>query len=280
MGIGIFECNSFLLLKNGTFSRKNLIMRTTIILLTVLLLFFACENSNEAPEVTNTENTEIPVDKSVKRSTSTDQVNQLENLMQWTSYLAARVLLRDSQAESEFIAALIDNSSNILPEAKIIRLRDLLPPKSNGRPETAFKEAFREEFLYFLDNNWWDPNGGCRMPRGGAPIPDPTGGGGDCVNYCLFEELILENNCLEFYLPLGYNPGINSINSSAHPLDTSGENDRFEHPGCGHNLVINSSNLHQLSNVLIARPYRPVNFMNVQCSYDEYPFDFTLFLSN
>ena len=192
----------------------------------------------------------------------------MQNIMQWTSYLIAEVLLDDKNlnSENEFIAALTDIPGS---SAKRINI-DYLFSDLNSDFATTF-----EDILYAYESNGWEEisNDGCGRPSGGKPIPPPTGG---TSTFLAFINTITNDYCLEIYLPLGYDINKNEITSSANPLTTSFKNDCFIHTGCDLDLEIHPFNLYNYDNPIIVRPYIDTTD---SCLYSSLNIDFTIFLS-
>jgi hypothetical protein len=245
-----------------------------LLFLTLLFVFFACETEIQELEITNTENTTLLNKKTLKGGTlgeQNEEIARLENLMQWVSFLTAETLLDNPEAEIEFrqnISSVVN--SNV---AKRVSLSNLF---SHDNP--AFMDAFQQTYFAYSSNNWihWDES--CGRPRGGEPLPPPSGG---CNEFCTFINAITNYYCLEMYLPNGYVTPLagsnQSITSSAHPLNTDSYNDCFVHPGCDNDLTITPFNLASYPNALVVRPY--VDSKNF-CDYEQFNMNFTLFLNN
>ncbi len=185
----------------------------------------------------------------------------LENKMQWVSYLTAQVLLKDEPARKEFVNLLSNRSP------KVIKLQDILRFDSENN---SFREAFEVEFNYYQTEG-----NDCGRPEG-RPKPNTQGLRSE-VTYSAFNSYIsslLEDECLELYMPNGFNSNFEAISSipptsittSAHPLVIPSKFNRgFIHKGrCQIEKSIVSSVT--MGTVIIVRPYRLIN----GCSYKKY----------
>jgi hypothetical protein len=237
----------------------------------LLFIFFACETDTQELEFdSKTLDNNRLVEKSAKDGSKTDakELETMQNIMQWTSYLIAEVLLDDKNlnSENEFIAALTDIPGS---SAKLVNI-DYLFSDLNSDFVTTFGDV-----LYTYESNGWEElsDEGCGRPRGGEPIPPPTGG---TSTFLAFVNTITNDYCLEIYLPLGYDANEDEITSSAHPLTTSFKNDCFIHAGCDIDLTIHPFNLYSYDNPIVVRPYIDATD---SCVYSSLNIDFTSFLS-
>jgi hypothetical protein len=187
-----------------------------------------------------------------------------ERQLHWFSYIAAEVLLTDSDARQEMAFYLGNSSTDSIKAEDLIGVNSI--PAFN-----SFSHAFYATTLYYLSGPGW-PGAGDPKPRvppaqGGFPNASPPW-------TTAFYQALLETNCVELYLPNGvdFSNGFD-LTSSAHPLTNGPCNEGyFVINGLGG--VVTSSiidltqgyvNTHD--NVLIARPFRSVPS---DCYYFEY----------
>lgn len=262
---------------------KILKMKTNyFLLLSILFLCFACQKNDDF------ESDNVAVEKKINESnnrgvggaSSFEQSREaFESMMQWTSYLTAQALYYDSAAESQFISVL---QSDISSPNKIISLEDLL---GHNVSNSSFRLAFREQFFHYVDIDC-DNTGGGFGPLEGSPKPHPPIEIADPNNcdlvFANFLTALLDNNCLEFYLPLGYDASDNNWTSTAHTLTTSLQNECYLHPIDTYTTtLIKISNLNTYHNPIMVRPIRKYGPMFPDCMYPDYAgIDFSLFLDN
>lgn len=273
---------------------KNFPFKTIIL----LMIFFACQNDDIIEIEETLSNKTETLDKNLTTGTRefsditiispffNNPTELLENKMQWAAFLTAEAILYDVNAANQFNIR-FDSIS------KTVKLSDLLIHNGIGIPH--FRNAFREQFEFF-DSGAADTqcNDGTRKPRGGPSLPDAAGGTcGGCdpnnpdptSNFEKFVSYLIDQNCLEFYLPNGYNPFDREFTSSAHPLNNELFNEAFELPfDCSNNaeFVISNFTLNNFENVIIVRPVKTLlGVPNDPCFYPEYSdIDLTNFLSN
>ena len=133
-------------------------------------------------------------------------------------------------------------------------------------------------FNYYLQNTGEvDDCGDNNRTIGGSPRPleGPDHNNGETIDfYDYFLQEVNYDRCMEIYLPLGFNGNIETIISSAHPLNGSSLTEAFEHLGstnCVKEMELSSANIICKENVIVVRPGSCVN--------GSYPFNFEDFLS-
>ena len=245
-------------------------MKTTISLLCLsLLLVFSCQKDelNETQSIDKLENTEATRDKGDNEEPLTE-AEQFESMLQWISYITAEVLITDGgNAEEEFVDALNASMSNA------IEIGDLL---GFDKDDTEFYQAFRARYLYHLTvGDPGDPEG----PGGSSPTLWPAAGGTGGDLWHLFLVAINDNNCLEYYLPNGYDRTMNIITTTGHPITTALTNDAYSHDGdmTPVETVLNNFNVGNKRNPILVRPDRLLS--PVDCQYVMFPgIDFEAYL--
>lgn len=249
-----------------------------ISILLILLILNSCQNSNDFESDIDNLNS---LDNSSDIRSVRAEDDEFEIQMQWVSFLIAKAIHDDSDARQVFI-----NSYNTIGTGStdVVSLNKLLnAPYFDNRLEQAFETAF---YYYFFPNSSCPDEG--RNPRGGPKPPGTIGGcpGPIPRNRCLegaylqYLHYLTQENCLEVYLPNGYDSSHTQIHTTAHPLTNFGANEGYVMPeDCRNDLTISPFNLHFLNNVIVTRPYRDTI---TRCDYDEYYFveDFTVFLNH
>lgn len=253
-----------------------------IFLLLISTFIFSCSTEEAIEDDINSQTLLFENEISQRITTNrndflqSDDAFELENKMQWVSYITAQVLKESARARNEFIEEL--NNSNT---PKVLFLESMLNYPNDRK---YFFSEFKRVFL----RNYISP-GSCSgaKPEGG-PHPNGELGGRSTIDYNqVFEDYlssILNDDCLEYYLPNGFayfestGTGNNSspIKSTAHPLNTSASNDGYlldyNHGLCGVeeiDLVDSEPGF-----IIVVRPFRSPN-----CFYDEYDFEFDEFLN-
>lgn len=267
----------------------------------MIIICFSCQDDNDI-QIDNDLSNEIENNivsssahrESLDRSVLVDGRITLRNAMQWAAFLTAETIWNDSNARAFFISSL--GNSNTLD------LSILLDDTSIGsQGSLAFRNAFEQEFERFSSGEAIASCGGNRLiPRGGPSLPQSGGGNSNCTgvdpdddpfDFCpsefeRFVGYLIHANCLELYLPNGFNNNSSqSIVSSANPLKANRlENTAYRLPfDCNNNsITIKNTNFNTFGNVITVRPFRPINiFLDDSCNYSEYSdIDFTEFLSN
>ncbi|TCI94860.1 hypothetical protein [Tenacibaculum sp. M341] len=265
--------------------------------------FFACTNNTENLVTEETLEIQSKASKSkigpLLGGPLSSEITDFDNQLQWSSYIAARVVLGNQQAREEVYTKL--NGENV------ISLNDLI-----GRQvgfDSPFKSGFyallRQYILLDVDFSSIprvNPVHGNQSPP--RPIPTKVSDSGSSafgvpvssfVDFLVtaFVADMVDNNCLELYFPKGFSlePFSNSTSivvSSAHPLIQEGFNVGYlqtARPLSGSNEISSTSILvndqllanSSLENIIIIRPYRELN-LEESCTYPDYVEDFTIFM--
>ncbi|WP_299766329.1 hypothetical protein [uncultured Dokdonia sp.] len=237
---------------------------------------------------------------------------ELENHMQWVSYIAAAAIHNNPEARERVIDQITPVPGPVAEQKPSVLINDLL---GSDIPDTdPFKDAFRRSYNYFLlvALDCIRPGGATATPPPGSNPPgnilnpntinnfkiansnetatiDP-----DCFEYVEslrqeFMNTIINKNCLELYFPNGItDTEYRSVTSTAHPL-VEGVNENtgyFRHwvsiSTFGviieviqtDEITVDQSYINTTNDlVIVARPKK-----NRRCLYSEYNFDFTNFL--
>jgi hypothetical protein len=264
-------------------------MKTPLKLIALVLIFNFSSCSEEELIETN-----IETQSNIAKSTTyvNANVERLHNIMQWTAYLTTQVLLNSNEGRAQFEN--FYNNGN----TESIRLADLV---GNSVQNESFKNALEDEFYRYIlipESCPEDPMRTSDRPRPPHPPGHPetlpgfiswTFNTPDYVpghtieeiheeRFQHYLELILDDNCLEIYLPNGYNTQVRNIRSSAHPLlDQNFNDEAYKHIS---ECNVNTTNVtsRTLGNIIIVRPKRYTALVNSNCHYSQYDFDFTDFL--
>ena len=247
---------------------KNIIKISTILLL--LFCVYSCETEDIV--IQNTVSESFSRKSGVVTEQSSESID-LENKMQWVSYMTAQILLNKIDARDDFNDVVVNlGGLNSFP------LSTLLEAEYGSE---AFIQAFRDEFFlnYNIGNGANDPCNGVGRPDG-RPLPTGTlGGMPDDAIFSAYISTLLEDDCLEFYLPNGYAPiggvggGPSAIKSTAHPLTNAISNDGFNHDSaCFVSTMTINDNTPGIA--IVVRPFR--NTTN--CTYYDYLINFVDFL--
>ncbi|RZN84763.1 MAG: hypothetical protein EVB11_01545 [Winogradskyella sp.] len=253
-----------------------------ILKLSLILLLFSCFYSCETEEIqednieTKLLSNKSPIREELEVPQGLEEPIDLENRMQWISFMTVQVLLRNNDARDQFRdEVLISGTSNAF------HIKALLNP--DVRNET-FKDEFRVVFyLYYNENDVCD---GIGRPRGGPKPPGNIGGDPYDPNappspspFDLYLSSILYDDCLEFYLPNGFNPligiggtgGMAFAKSTAHPLTNATTNIGYHHVNSClvSEITIDNSTL---GPIIVVRPLALVA-ATLSCSYNNYPVD-------
>lgn len=246
-----------------------------ISLLLIISVCYSCQNDDYEADIII--QNEILTEKSSSSHAQRVTSDELEIQLQWISFLSAKAIHDDSDAE-EFLLELL-NSTMSTGNSSVLKLNDLL---STSIANNSFEKAFKSAFLYYFYPSSSCPNDD-RVPRGGPKPPGTIGGCAEeiCpeIYYQQYLDFIKQEHCLELYLPNGYDETDRLINTTSHPLTNFGGNEAYVIPeDCDNRLYISPFNLHILNNVFVVRPYR--NSVT-RCSYTEFSYieDFTTFLA-
>lgn len=271
-------------------------MRNTLKLIAlVFILNFSSCSEDELIE-TNSE-TQSSIAKS-KTLTEIEDI-RLQNLMQWTGHLAGQVALNNNEGRAQFINAVNASNNGSVKLSDLIHYESDNQNRSYGNTDLSesFANALKDEFYkYVLISDF------CSNPERtrDRPVPPELPGQPNfqhqswIYNYPepgdteeeIYEErfqqylgLILEDNCLEIYLPNGFNTPIRNIISSAHPLlDQNFNYEAYKHVAECNIDPINITS-RTLGNIIIVRPYIGTGFPDTNCTYTQFDFDFTDFLN-
>lgn len=254
-------------------------MKTPLRLLVLLLIvnFSSCSKEevvelDEETSITNTEN----LSRALPPSETAMSSGISTNAMQWAAYLTAQVFMNSNEGRAQFLEEY--NASG----TGVVKLSDLL---DDHVQDQSFKNAFRAQYsVYAYSELPYSCDQLNNVRTSDRPTPPTIPSGGDDENYFgeiygEFLNAIVNNNCLEFYLPNGYNPLGRTIISSAHPLlDQNFNNEAYRHSSSCNisNVTINGLSK---SNVIIVRPFRNAISVTSTCSYSEFDFNFTDFLN-
>ena len=179
-----------------------------ILLFTLCISLYSCDKEEYLDQDT-LESQSVSKTNDVYFDTQSEEQN-IENVMQWVSYLAAQALIRNESAESFFVDVLANSSSeNIIP------LENLLGT------ENDFSDAFIEEYLYYLGPI-------CRVDKPlGDPTPDTDPGSGSEEFMYIYH--LLNDYDFEFNLPNGYDQNLNIVKSTARSNILVGSLQGFKH---------------------------------------------------
>ncbi|CAM1340835.1 hypothetical protein [Tenacibaculum amylolyticum] len=267
--------------------------RIYIKFLVMLLVFISCnQEENIVSEPISKEPTTLKKQNGRTRSFSdfqTNNIDLLENKMQWFGYLVLRATNNNIRARQEFLV-ILENSR----KRNVLKLETLLGENVNNE---RFIEALKETYLHY--QYLTESDGTIRpmeRPRpGGGPGEDP-GSDSDVRSSSDFQMYIsyLLDDCLELYFPNGYTDldgdlyDFTSMISSAHPLNNTNYNDEaylFSDSGSilgSSPISISETSVGEATRglMMIVRPVRSQDARG--CQYSEYSSinDFTDFLAN
>lgn len=249
----------------------------------IFVCFFAC-TTDELQEETSTnklteENTSISLSgpmNSFGIETDDDESKEidLENRMQWISYITAQAIMRSNDAKQQFENEVTNSGS-----AKAFQIANLL---DDNVLDSSFKDEFRDVFYLYYDSEFSCTGNG--KPKGGPTPPSPIGGTAPGTipptPFELYVSSILYDDCFEFYLPNGFSPlaamngsstgGAVFLRSTAHPLTNASSNEGYYHSNTN---TSNCSVTEITANDNTGGPLiviRPVITNSSQCTYDKY----------
>ncbi len=242
-----------------------------------MAVFYSCStDSNLAFTHNNYSDAEIKSRSSVSKSFFDWQ---LEETMQWVSFIIARMLIEDEDDlyRSDFLAV-----SQVDGTLSLDELMD--------NPE--FEERFSELAYIYLnaDCDQIILNIDHPLHEHNKP-PRPAGGGGneDFLN-CLVAPSFLEkikNECLEIYMPEVLNfDGDFEVTSTSHPLTNDDDNEGYQWSSTSSLTTsmffvtewvkVDNNYLIENDNIIVVRPFN----RKPKCDYSEYGVkDFTKFLN-
>ncbi|WP_157957346.1 hypothetical protein [Winogradskyella tangerina] len=258
-----------------------------LLILLVATVIYCCSTNDineESTEVEFIEGLESKIsntkdsDQQTDSFRTIDEIEDLELKMQWVSYLTAQVLFRDTNARRQF-----EEEFDFTDGIDVVALEDLI---GDHAPYDHFRNTFKTEFLFHYHYTSGDGSSPCDVGKpSGRPAPIIDGGDlilDDDVLFNNYVDYLLNDDCLEYYLPNGLNtmtlggwglPG--TYTSTAHPLTDSNNNYAFTHRSLcnvSHSRVRPST----LGNIIVVRPFRT----NTSCPYTDYPqLNFTDFLN-
>ncbi|MDC8003036.1 hypothetical protein POV27_03180 [Aureisphaera galaxeae] len=261
-------------------------MKKTLFPIAILLLiavsFVSCER--ESSELTETQSPSLDLKTTSNPDPEEDcdsEEDMFERQLLWLSATTSRVLRYHPAARTEFLLAQGVSAEGTLSAETLLGDTSTLD---------AFKAAFEEEFIYYL--NPPDPDSDNSPPKvppvqGGAPDANP-----DWI-YQQYLSIILDSNCVELYFPTGLDlSGSFITTATSHPLTTQMCNEGikrlyhqpFARPGLGSFtsfVIVDDTYVANNDNVIVARPVRSTGDASPfdPCLYNQYPgIDFTLFL--
>ncbi len=241
------------------------------------LLLFSCQpesNNLELHENHTIDLTNAPSDY---------ETAVLENEMQWAAFVIADLVHHDTIHRSKL--------RNSLSYTNTIPFEDLLGP--NG--DRSFISDFKTALIDYIDINNPDPDHQIGTPPPPPPPPDHiTGISGEDFKDQLLESLI-NDNCIELFLPKGVtNAASYNTSSTGHPLTTAMNNDGIlwvENPFAddGSDAIVLSyavtTNYTYVQNsaidiIISLRPVKDYSGTNFDCAYMQYNMiDFEDFLT-
>jgi len=247
--------------------------------------FLSCQTNDEFMEFNTTDQSEsrfVTDENDTKTPNFPIDDPYFETNLEWISYFIAEALIFSADARNEFVKFI-----EVTPNSKgVISLGNLLDADSSN---SSFLEAFENQYL---DIDLETPTG--LIPRKrlniGKKLPEFLKS--KQASYQQFLEYILVRNCLEIYLPNGFNVSLENerVASTALPLNQDLYNDIYIH-NTGHvsrgiisnkgvnlpnkNPLITQYELDDLQNIIVAQPTRNAS----NCTYDGLANDFITFLS-
>lgn len=246
-----------------------------ISILLILIMLNSCQSNHDFESDIDSLNS-LQEQNNVRSASETD--DDLEIQLHWVSFLIAKAIYDDADAREIFMDAFQPIGTG---NSRVVSLNTLL---NTSNLDDRFEAAFEDAFWYYSAPRTTCPAQD-RNPRGD---PKPPGVIGGCpaplqrcpIYYEQYLQFLTEDHCLEIYLPNDYDPSIQKIYTTAHPLTNFGANEGYELPeDCDNDLTISPFNLYLLDNVIVTRPFRSIDR---RCDYNEFSHieDFTIFLNN
>jgi len=207
-----------------------------------------------------------------------DDDSKLEQSLAWAAYTAGSILYENADIQLELEPYL--NSTT-----KSLSLELLLNPNTDT---DLFRNAFINRFQLFVDCSLGAAQGG-QCPGGSNSPGDPacppcTGaiGGGEALQ---FVNYLINDHCLEFYLPRGFQfDATDYITTAAHSMNDAFHTNKafcFKYSAFQplSNIIVSPSYVQtHLQTIIIGRPTRST--LNGNCDYTEINvIDFEDFLS-
>jgi hypothetical protein len=246
----------------------------------LLLTCFACQVEDEALLEIATETQEVKTSSLLHNDPPLDEPwnswdhEGFEVMMKGVGQVVAKSILYDIKAEAQFRNAMLANNN-------VVTLDQLLAPSVQPR---YFAIAFEREY-----NNIVTTTGPNFCPDGFEPRPFPNGRSSGYDNYL---DNILNEHCLELYMPIDYVSQVNKVHFTSHPLNTDSWNDGYEAISDGgmdawcvfaedihENNGIGTANTNY-DNLIIVRPLNPgpISGIGTYCDYTVYNgLNFSLF---
>ncbi len=242
------------------------IMRIFIGCLGMLLLVISCENGESIDSDRIESIKYLKAEKhalDIPTSDFESEKEAFENRMEWIAYMTAQLLLKNNASKQQFIDAM-NNSVH----TNVVKLEELL---SSSVDNQSFISDFETEFNFYQEEEV--SRYGCSRPSGRPTPPNPPSVAAadfQPTDFELYVSSLLNDDCLELYMPNGYNDGIASeslvvIKSTAHPLDDYNSNYGYVHVGVC-NILEEIIDKFSNGNIIVVRPYRKFNV----CTYEEY----------
>ena len=242
-----------------------------------LILFFSIILSCETDTEDLKTNSLVPEENQLlRKDTSVDlSPEEFRSFMQYTAFITAQVLYHDNTnlIRNEFVNTLESNGTGT--NAVKTNLSNLIGDHSQA---PLFDDAFEDLFYYYQNDQQGSDTLDFTCPKGTHTNVTCTGCNNNDntdLSYELFKTIVLSENCLELYLPNGYNySNLNSFHSTAHPLDNSYTNKGYSHPApCEPDLALEISSINSLNfiaknNLIVVRPFRDLNIS--YCTYTDY----------
>lgn len=252
-----------------------------IYILLIGLICFSCQNDTNLESEADIFNS-LSDQNSVTTTSKSISIIDLETEMHWVSFMIAKTVSDNSEAEQVLIDELNSSHNNA------ISITLLLDDRLGNN---TFEEAFRQTYMHFYSNPFSTCRGSDGKPNTNYPVQTSNPGHqlfyipmvGKKVTYEDFIKFITEDHCLEINLPNGYSTNRGLAYTTAHPLTNDLENIAFRYPeDCGNRNIVQPFTLRGFDNLIITRPYTgtPYRGAPTDCTYPEYDVaDFTSFLS-
>ncbi len=289
------------------------------ILIVLCFLFLSC-NDNVDDLVTNLDESK-QINKKVKKeiiiTNKTSYNSSFKKKLEWVSYISAQVIGGNNQAAlnelqnklngrnkislKELLGSQVPNNSpfklafiNILSGYIRVDLNPRAPGPVHGNQSPPRPITVAAQII--IDSDF--PSGTSVFPSP-FPKPNPTITVEALANSFINQVTI--HNCVELYFPRGLklslSGNLNSIISTAHPLNNDGFNTGYLQfkqltledeidallGEFNNTFLVNSNFLSNklYHNIIVARPYRDTDVpFPSNCSYSNYLIDFTTFLRN
>jgi len=263
----------------------------------LIIGMLACEKENEVSEFDLETNLELTSDSNKQSVAPLNQQqrisgsDEIEINAAWAGFVLAKMLRYDENSARGIVGLEIANNGNT------VKLSSILGLGSNG----AFVNGFRTHIAYYIEHVWPDPDGEKDKPALPLGQNPPNPGNNQTSNDGLTKgldssdpnphapevqevmDILLDENCLEFYFPNGMSySGTFTITSVAHPMNSNTTNFGIKRyyslqngsiSGIGdigtytETLDVSPAYVDSGSNVIIVRPFKT---LGEECSYSEY----------